>query len=129
MNKGKVINVKKNDIKLIAIILVLAVAGMIFMFLTQKPGDKVIVIVDGEIYKEYSLNKDLSVDIEGVNGGINHLVIEEGHADVTDADCPDKLCVNQKQIDKNGETIVCLPNKVIVKVISETESEIDGVAN
>lgn len=120
---------KKNDIKLIVIILFIAVAGMTFLFLTQKPGDKVIVIIDGEVYKEYSLNKDISVDIEGVNGGTNHLEIKDGHADVTDATCLDKICVHQNQIDKNGETIVCLPNKVIVKVESTTESEIDGVAN
>ncbi|MDF2800950.1 MAG: hypothetical protein K0S61_853 [Anaerocolumna sp.] len=120
---------KKNDIKLIAVILLIAVAGMAFLFLTQKQGDKVIVIVDGQITKEYPLNKDISVDIEGVNGGTNHLVIEDGHADVTDASCPDKVCVHQKQIEKNGESIVCLPNKVIVKVESSTESEIDGVAN
>ncbi len=120
---------KKNDIKLIAVILLIAVAGMAFLFLTSKPGDKVIVIVDGEVYKEYPLNKDIEEDIVGVNGGINHLVIKDGHADVTDASCPDKVCVHQKQIDKNGESIVCLPNKVIIKVESSTESEIDGVAN
>ncbi len=120
---------KKNDIKLIAVILFIAAAGMAFLFFTQKPGDKVIVIVDGVVTNEYPLNKNLVVDIEGVNGGTNHLVIEDGHADVTDATCPDKVCVHQKQIDKNGESIVCLPNKVIVKVESSTESDIDGVAN
>lgn len=120
---------KKNDIKLIAVILLIAAAGMAFLFLNQKPGDKVIVMVDGEVYQEYPLNEDITVDIPGVNGGINHLVIKDGHADVTDANCPDKVCVRQKQIDKNGETIVCLPNKVIIKVESSTESEIDGVTN
>lgn len=120
---------KKNDIKLIAVVLVLAIAGLIGVLAMRKPGDKVIVTVDGEVYGTYDLNKDTTVDIVGYNGGTNHLVIKDGHADVTEASCPDELCVHQNQIDKNGETIVCLPNRVIVKIESSTESEIDGVAN
>ena len=51
----------------------------------------------------------------------NLLVIKDGKADVTEADCPDKLCVHQKAISKTNETIVCLPNKVVVQVIGTGE--------
>ncbi len=47
--------------------------------------------------------------------------IHDGKADVTEADCPDKLCVHQKAISKTHETIVCLPNKVVVEVTGEGE--------
>ena len=46
-----------------------------------------------------------------------------------DANCPDKLCVKQKSISKNNENIICLPNKVIVEVESEENSEYDAVVN
>ena len=58
----------------------------------------------------------------------NLLVIKDGKADVTEADCPDKLCVHQKAISKTNETIVCLPNKVVVQVIGAGESELDSIA-
>ena len=47
---------------------------------------------------------------------------------MVEADCPDKLCVHQKAISKNNETIICLPNKVVVQVTSGEESEFDSVA-
>ena len=42
-----------------------------------------------------------------------------------DADCPDKLCIKQGKIDSNGQKIVCLPNKTVVEIRSEKESEDD----
>jgi hypothetical protein len=48
---------------------------------------------------------------------------------MTQADCPDKLCVHQKAISATGETIVCLPNKVVVEIAGETEdAEFDTIA-
>ena len=43
-----------------------------------------------------------------------------------EADCPDRLCVKQKAICKNGETIVCLPHKVVVEIRSQEENLLDG---
>lgn len=123
------IDMKRNDIILVAIILVIAAAGLLYMNLSKKSGDMVVIKVDGEIYKELPLNKDTTFEIEGVRGGKNELVIKDGHADMADANCPDKLCVHQRDIQNDGETIVCLPNKVIVEIESSKKSEVDAVAN
>ena len=56
-------------------------------------------------------------------------MIKNGKADMTEADCPDKLCVHQKPVSKNHESIICLPNKVIVEVDSSANSEFDAVTN
>lgn len=125
----KNIQVKKKDIILIVIVLTVALAGLLFFYLTQKSGDTVVVTIDGVIYKEYSLNKDIEVDLPGVNGGANHLVIKDGYADMTDANCPDKICVDSRKISKTGESIICLPNKVVVKIEGNTSSEVDGSTN
>lgn len=115
---------KKNDIILIIVIGLIACAGLLYMNWNKTTGDKVIVRVDGEIYKELPLNKDDTIEIEGVNG-TNLLVIKDGQADVVEASCPDSLCVNQHEIKNNGETIVCLPNKVVVEIQSKDEGELD----
>ena len=47
---------------------------------------------------------------------------------LTEADCPDKLCVHQKAISKNHEMIVCLPNKVVVEVTGSEENGFDSIA-
>jgi len=46
---------------------------------------------------------------------------------VTDADCPDRLCVKQRAISKQGETIVCLPHRLIVKIEGGDAPDVDGV--
>ena len=59
----------------------------------------------------------------------NHLMIKDGQADMTEAECPDQICVEHKSISKNKETIVCLPNKVIVEIVGGEDTELDAVAN
>lgn len=119
----------RNDIIFITVLVavVLIVAGSFYLRQGEK-GAQVIVTVDGEVYGTYSLAENQKVPIikEGVT--TNLLVIEDGEADMTEADCPDKLCVHQKAISKNNETIVCLPNKVVVQVTGGEESGFDSIA-
>jgi len=121
--------VKKKDIILLGVILVLALAGFLVFKFTQKDGKMVVVTVDGAVYKEYPLNKDFSTTIYGVNGSTNLLVIKDGYADVTEASCPDKICVKSRKINKTGESIICLPNKVVVKITGGDDGEVDGSTN
>lgn len=120
---------KRNDFILIAIILVTAAAVLFGFNIIKKNGDKVVVKVNGKVVKELPLNQETTLKINGVNGGTNILIIKGGHAFITDASCPDKLCVKHKQIQYNGELIVCLPNRVTVEVKSKKKSEVDAVAN
>lgn len=95
-------------------------------------GDKgaiAVVTVDGEVYGEYQLDEDQVVEIKKDGKVTNTLTIADQKADMTDADCPDLLCVHQKAISKDGETIVCLPNKVVITVKSNEKSDMDAVAN
>ena len=117
----------RNDLILIAVLL--AAAGIAFgiIQLGKKSGGYAVVVQDGKEVATYPLNMDTSVTINSPTG-FNTLVIKDGKADVTDADCPDKLCVNQHSISYDGETIVCLPNKLVVKIVSEAESDVDIIA-
>ena len=63
------------------------------------------------------------------DGSYNLLVIQDGKADVTEASCPDGICVNHRAISKQGQSIVCLPNKVVVEIENGEESDLDAVTN
>ena len=120
---------KKNDLILIGAVLLLAV--LVFGWSSskkQEAGGTAVVYVDTEEIGSYSLEEDGEYVIE-TEQGENVLVIKDGTADITEADCPDKLCVKQRKISKNGETLVCLPHKVVVEIKSSQESELDGVTN
>lgn len=119
---------KKNDWIIIIICLSLAGGFSLYLFTAgQKKGDQAVVTVAGEQYGAYSLNQDQKIEITGAGGGKNTLVIEDGYADMTDADCPDKLCVRQRKIRSRGEAIVCLPHKVIVEIKGKRAGEIDSL--
>ena len=100
----------------------LAFGGIIglCLLLTGHSGGEVQVRVTGEIVGTYQLNKNQSVTIDGV-GGTNLLVIEDGTAAITEADCPDALCVNMGKISRAGQSIVCLPHQVVVEVVEESD--------
>lgn len=120
---------KKNDIKLLTGILLLAIlvfAG--YHLLHLQTGKTVQVTVDGKLFKTLPLDQNTTYIIE-TKSGKNVLEIKNGSANITDADCPDKLCVHQEKISRQGQTLVCLPHKVVVSISSDSEEEtLDGVA-
>ena len=109
---------KKRDIILIASILIVAVALFLVVELTKEDGAGVVVKVDGAKVAEYSLSENATYEL---NGGTNILRIENGEAYLTDANCPDKLCVHQGRISKTNQVITCLPNKLTVTVYGAEE--------
>ncbi len=117
MNKRRIA-----DVSVIAFFLMVSL--LLFLFLRGgKEGSEVRVMVEGKEIGVYSLSRDGEYSL---NGGTNTLIIKDGKAYMTDADCPDKLCVRQGKISRNGETITCLPNKLTVTVIDE-KGEVDLV--
>ena len=97
---------------------------MIFRF-GGAQGERVVVLIGGEEKASYSLSEDLETVIR-TGEETNTLVIREGKASVTEATCPDGICKNHAPISKAGETIVCLPHQVVVKVVA-AENEVDVV--
>jgi hypothetical protein len=83
--------------------------------------------VDGAAVATFSLTEDREWLIDGVDGGTNSLVIQQGKVWLEEASCPDHLCVKQGTIQYAGESIICLPNKVVVEITGEDELALDGV--
>ena len=105
----------RNDLIFIgALVLLAAVVGLLFLFIRGE-GSGVTVKVDDKIFGEYSLSENREVEIKSENG-INYLVIEDGNVYMRDASCPDGICVEHRPVHREGESIVCLPNKVVILV-------------
>ena len=92
------------------------------LLLLRSPGGTVQVRVAGAVTAGYPLDVDASYTITGANGGTNLLVIEDGAARIEEASCPDGVCVHTGRIRRNGQSIVCLPNQVVVEIVSDTEN-------
>lgn len=114
---------RKNDIIFISALILLVLAFALALLLFAEEGDTVTVRVDGEVFGEYLLSEDREVEIVTEHGK-NILVIKDGKADIVDAGCPDGICVKHRAVSRDGESIICLPNKVVVEI--EKKSADDG---
>ena len=89
-----------------------------------EEASQVRITVAGEEYGTYSLSEDQRIEINDTNV----CEIQDGEVHMTEADCPDQLCIHQGSIHIQGETIVCLPNRVTVEITgNDTEEQLDGV--
>ena len=105
---------------------ILLAAGLLAaaLWLFAGGGEQVQVTVDGTVIATLPLDKDTTMTVPGV-GGENTLVIADGYARVTAADCPDKVCVRHGAISRPGQSIICLPHRVVVTVIGGDDA-VDG---
>ncbi|MBQ3530573.1 MAG: NusG domain II-containing protein [Oscillospiraceae bacterium] len=118
----------RNDIILGIAVIILAAGIWLATELLKKDGDFAVVTVNGIETARYSLSENTEIRLESENGGYNILVIKDGKADITEASCPDHVCVDQRAISRTGEAITCLPNKTVITIDGEEEAEIDFVS-
>lgn len=98
----------------VLIVVLLAAALFAFLFLrTRAPGEVVRVYRENTCVAQYPLHTDGTYVLAG---GGNVLCVREGVAYMESARCPDRLCVRRGGICRAGESIVCLPNRIVVEI-------------
>ena len=120
------VRLKRDIILVLSMVIIAAAAFLIINYAVKKDGRYVVIKVDGQVVKTLDLNRE-ETTIE-VNGGVNRIVIKDGKVSMTEADCPDELCVKTGKISRTGETIVCLPHRVVVEIKgSQDDDAVDSV--
>ena len=123
---------KKNDVVLIVVLLMVALvtfAGVSLYSKLSTTEAEAVVYLNGEEQGRYPLSQDTVVEISLENGVYNVLQIREGKADTTEASCPDKICVRHRPVNAQGESLVCLPNQMVVKIENGGETAIDAATD
>lgn len=101
---------KKGDFIIILSVLLLALISSVLAF-SQKSGKTVTVKENNKTVYSGSLYENKTIKLAG-----NTVEIKNGKVRVSSADCKNQICVNHKPISKRGESIICLPNKVLAEV-------------
>ena len=114
----------KNDLFLISILLVISVGALILFSLNQKDCETAKVYYEDKIILEIDLSINKTYIVDGYNGQVE-IEVKNKKIRVIDEVSPLHLCSKQAYISKSYETIVCLPNKIIIKI--EDEKKLDGV--
>lgn len=113
---------------LVSIILLIAFIMYVLPKFFVETDNQIIVLVDGRKHGIYSLQHTQEIKIE-TEHGYNVLVIENGQAFVAEADCDNQVCVHTQPVSERGGQIICLPHRVVIRLDSAKESEIDAVTN
>lgn len=104
------------------IFIIVSIVIILFVFLlfgNFKKGKYIEITIEDKLYGTYSLNKEQTIKLDN-----NIIEIKDGYAYMFEANCPDHTCISMGKIANNNQMIVCLPNKVIVKVI-DTNTDLD----
>ncbi len=119
--------IKRNDLILIGGLLLIAAVALIYLFCFRPAGDRVEITIDGKLYKTFSLEDEITEEIHTGETDCNTLIIRDGKAFMDFATCPDGICVDHSPIFRDGESIVCLPNRVVVTVVTQGDDGPDAV--
>ncbi len=119
------------------LIVVLIVVAISFNFALNKfffneeasplSSGKVIVSINNEIKATFDVSENDSYKIVDGNS-FNTIKIQDGFVKMIDANCNDKLCLSQREIHNNFETIICLPHRLVIEIENNIESELDSIA-
>jgi hypothetical protein len=111
-------------------LLVLGIVVLAVMLITGSvaraggPGAEAIVEVNGHEVMRVPLANDAEYEVQGF-AGPSHFSVEGGEIYMVDSTCPDKLCIDMGWISRSDTSIVCLPNRVVIRVAGK--GDIDTV--
>ena len=115
----------RNDCIFVGLLALFCIAVCVWVYKGGAvAGSYVTITVDGKEYGTYSLLEEQTITV-GEGEHMNVIEIKDGKAYMTSASCPDQLCVNQSEIEFDKQSIICLPNKVVVTVTSDSKSDVD----
>ncbi|MBQ6623949.1 MAG: NusG domain II-containing protein [Mogibacterium sp.] len=117
---------------MLIVLLALGLAATVVLARTGAgaPADDMVVIKSGgEIFGRYPLNEDVEIEVPAPSGGENAVTIKGGSVTVSSASCKNQVCVKHGSISKSGESIVCLPNRLIVTIEDKSGGEYDSITS
>ena len=121
--------IKKADIILGIFLVLLCLSSLFLLQLSGTGGDLVVIVADGKEYGTYDLSEDQRITVRGRGGDASNIVeIRDGTVFMAEASCSNQVCVHQGAIRRSNQTIVCLPNRVVVSIVGSQRDSMDDVS-
>jgi len=114
----------------LSILLAASIVSAAVLSSVKVSGAVAEIYLDGELIKTINLtdvNKSYSFEVEDGKGGHNMITVENSRICVSEANCPDQICVNQKWISDGVKPIICLPHRLVIE-IKGTEPAFDAAS-
>lgn len=118
----------KGDVIIIGLIVLFAVLIFVFTLPKSSTNNTLEIYLDGELINSIELSEDIQQTIEIDELVHNTIEIDGTQVRIIDSTCYDHVCENTGYISQAGEIIVCMPNKLLLKIVgTNTNSEFDAV--
>lgn len=121
---GRTVWLRKRDIILCIVLIAVGITCWLVMWFVLPAGNTADVYIDGKLVQTIDMTVDDAYEFS-TDRGSNTVVVESGKIRVSDADCPDKVCVDMGWKSRRGETITCLPHKLVIEIQGGGERDID----
>lgn len=124
----KISFLKKGDFLILLVILLLCAGIVLYLFSIQTAHKYAIITQDNHTIQQIPLGKGIHREIT-IDGDYHSTIeIDDSRVRFRESTCGNRLCVNSGWISGNGEAVVCLPNRVILRITGQEEPEVDIVA-
>ncbi len=120
---------KKLKIADFILILLLIMSGLFssfYIYGNNNKNKKVIVELSGKVYGVYDLNSDRIIDLKGPQSRAK-INIENGYIFVSESGCPQKICKRMGKKNRINELIVCIPNRLIIRIEGEMKNNYEFI--
>lgn len=108
----------KADLIIFLVVLIIGIVAMVIAF--QPPGDIVEIRLDSKVIYRIPLSEDRVIELEDI--GI--IIVENNTVTMIESTCPDQLCVIQGRILRAGQSIICLPNRLVITIVGDDEWDV-----
>lgn len=118
-------------IKMFTVLLLTCAVVTLLQPMLTKAGTKAVIKQDGKIVKTIDLSavkEPYTLELKASDGGSNTVLVSPGQIAVSEADCPDLICVDHGSISRSGDPIVCLPHKLVIEIAAGKGDAVDSVA-
>lgn len=124
---AKLKNVLKiGDLILIGLLTLVIIVSFLTIHFIRIEGKFVAIYVEGNLIYRLSLEEDTEIKVRGIMG-LTKIRVEQGRVTVVEAPCPNKICKKMGKISRSGEILVCVPNRIVVRITGKINSEIDSI--
>ncbi len=121
---GRTVWLRKRDIILCIVLIAVGITCWLVMWFVLPAGNTADVYIDGKLVQTIDMTVDDAYEFS-TDRGSNTVAVESGKIRVSDADCPDKVCVDMGWKSRRGETLTCLPHKLVIEIQGGGERDID----
>ena len=117
---------KISDFILILLLIMSGLFSSFYIYGNNNKDKKVIVELSGKVYGVYDLNSDRIIDLKGPQSWAK-INIENGYIFVSESGCPQKICKRMGKKNRINELIVCIPNRLIIRIEGEMKNNYEFI--